>query len=73
MTPRPAYLWFLVWTQPPRKEYVTAICGFTRKQVRQEFAGDDIAYWRQEYRRGARILRCKVTVTGMGDNGLGGR
>jgi len=59
-TPRPAYLWFLVWND--YRGY-TLTCGFNREmvmaKVRELFGGTT---WRQLYRNGARVVRCKVTV-----------
>jgi hypothetical protein len=58
VTPRPAYLWFLVWPQG----FITHHCSRWREQVYQKVCDGDMKRWRAFYRRGARVVRCKVTV-----------
>ena len=61
VTPRPAYLWFLVWNDD-RGHTLTCVFnrGMVMAKVRELFGGTT---WRQLYRRGARVMRCKVSVS----------
>lgn len=55
--------WFFMWTtgQP----YVTSICGWVRGVVIADVLRSGIGYrdatWKQIYRQGGRVIRCKVT------------
>ena len=50
--------WFFAWTTG--KPYITAVCGWTRKQVIQEVTCCGKAPWKKFYREGGRVIRCKV-------------
>jgi len=63
VTPRPAYLWFLVGPEVG----ILAVCGYTRTHcIKSANEGSGVDYklwWRRMYRRGARVMRCKVSVS----------
>lgn len=50
--------WFFMWIVG--RQYITTICGWTRKQVQDEVARSNGMTWKEAYRAGGRVIRCTV-------------
>lgn len=57
---RPNALWFLVWRRPGRKPYATALCAYTRKDLRRIIDNEIGTNWDHHRSRGARMERIDV-------------
>ncbi len=51
--------WFFMWNTG--RPYITAICGWTKRDVIAQAERENHEPWKKIYGRGGRVIRCKVT------------
>lgn len=54
--------WFLYWSEPKGKDYVTSVCHWTKKDLIRAAERETNMNWKQIYKKGGRAIKVSMKM-----------